>query len=117
MPTKTKTNPIVALSRKLRNVMCKHERDGDIPQKKINAWKKMGIACEWVEALVGLEATHEAVKFSNKHYGSVVVLLMSEATHDEEMELAMGGEGRIDRVLVAAVPLTLAQKIVKKGSI
>lgn len=128
MPTKTKKSPNVDLSEKLRAIMCdrieefveENELDyhwEDIPQKIANSWKKMGITCKEIDPIVGVDFATEVVKFSNENQGRVIVLLLSDDKYEEEMEIASEGEMQMEGILVCAVPLALAKKIVKKGSL
>ena len=129
MPTKTKNSPNVALSEKLRAIMCdriddfvdengEDECDFDIALSTLEkAWKKMGIVRGEMEPFYAVEFATEMIKFSNENPGCVLVLLVSDEKYEEEMELGSQGEGQMESVPVCAVPLALAQKIVKKGSI
>ena len=134
MPTKTKKNPVVELSNRLRVIMCdrvaevmEETQTPMIPNDKYDflialskctrAWKKMGIVYEEMEPFYGVEFATEMVAFSNKNQGCVLVLLVSDEQYDEEMQLGSEGEGQMEGIPLCAVPLALAQKIVKKGSI
>lgn len=128
VPTKTKKNPNVVLSDKLRAIMCdriqefveENELDyhwEDIPQKIASSWKKMGIVCAEMEPFYFVEFATQMINFSNENQGCVIVLLVSDEKYEEEMETGEMCDGQMEGVPVCAVPLALAQKIVKKGSI
>jgi hypothetical protein len=134
MPTKTKKNPNVDLSEKLRAIMCdriqefveENELDyhwEDIPKKiarshrwamastcACSSWKKMGITCKEIDLIVGVDCATEMVKFSNENQGCVIVLLYPLRNPRRSLL-------KCQVILVCAAPLALAKKIVKKGSL
>lgn len=114
MPTKTKKNPNVDLANKVRNILLKSENRDDFKE----LMDKNGIVHAWVDCAFSIEAVREVLKFANSNPESIVFHLLSDRDYKEEEKLALNGDGGdFDAAHLCAVPLEIAKKIVKKGSL